>query len=29
MVQVDDDLIDPVSGEIFGDVTDEWLSENR
>ena len=29
MMQVHDDLIDAVAGEIFGDVTDEWFSENR
>jgi len=27
-MQVHDDLIDAVAGEIFGDVTNEWFSEN-
>src|SRR5574338_734067 len=29
MMQVHDDLIDTVAGEIFRDVTDEWFAENR
>ena len=29
MMQVHHDLIDAVAGEIFGDVTDEWFSEDR
>jgi hypothetical protein len=26
VMQVNDDLIDPVTGEIFGDVSDEWFA---
>ena len=29
MVQVHYDLVDTIAGEIFGDVANEWLSENR
>ncbi len=29
MMQVNDDLVDAVAGEIFGDITDERFTENR
>jgi hypothetical protein len=26
MMQVNDDLVDAVTGKVFGDITDEWLA---